>query len=280
VAANPGVDPWLPGEGTAVFLPTAHVIPEGAREGVVVNVPAMRLWWFGPPDEAGRQTIVTHPVGIGRVGWSTPIAETAVVDRTRDPTWYPPASVREEHAEAGDPLPAAVPPGPDNPLGEYAVRLALPGYLLHGTNKPWGVGMRVSHGCIRLYPEDIESLFPALAPGTKVRFVDQPWLAGRRGGEVYFEAHAPLEDGEREWTVGIDRLAEAAGELPVDWMRAGAVAVGGRGIPFPVSAGTAGPVDWLAGAPAVENRARGNYGERLANVSADEAAAGEGSAAR
>jgi L,D-transpeptidase ErfK/SrfK len=260
-AANPGVDPWLPGEGTEILLPTAHVIPAAPREGVVINLPAMRLWWFGPPDAQGRQTVITHPIGIGKLGWSTPLGEFQVLSRAKDPSWYPPASVRREHEKAGDPLPAVVPPGPENPLGRHAVRLNNPLYLLHGTNKPAGVGMRVSHGCIRLYPEDIERLFDRLAPGTPVRMVDQPWQAGWQDGQLLFEAHGGLEDGQFDWMTGLELLRERAGELPVEWARAAAVSRAGMGMPLPVTAGSPPPEQWLARAPTVENRARGNYRE-------------------
>ena len=276
VAANPGVDPWIPGEGTLVLVPTAHVIPDAPRRGIVVNVAAMRLWWFGAPDEAGRQVVLTHPIGIGRVGWATPVGETKVVSKAQDPTWYPPASVRREHAEEGDPLPAVVPPGPDNPLGRHAVRLALPGYLIHGTNKPWGVGMRVSHGCIRLYPEDIETLFGRIVPGMPVALVDQPWLVGEQDGELVFEAHAVLEEAVADWTRGLEQLGERAGEAAVDWSKAAAVVREARGIPMPV--GAAGPEEdaWFARAPVVENRSRGNYREA---VVAEEAPGGAGAGA-
>lgn len=260
-AANPGIDPWLPGEGTEILLPTAHVIPDGPREGVLINLPAMRLWWFGPPDDAGRQTVVTHPIGIGRVGWSTPLGTYEVLSRAQDPSWHPPASVRREHEEAGDPLPAVVPPGPDNPLGRHAVRLNNPVYLLHGTNKPAGVGMRVSHGCIRLYPEDIERLFDDLPPGTPVVMVDQPWLAGWQDGQLLLEAHGHLEDGHADWMTGLEMLRTRAGGRDVDWARAAAISGAGMGVPLPVGAGSPAPDRWLDRAPRVENRARGNYRE-------------------
>jgi L,D-transpeptidase ErfK/SrfK len=260
-AANPGIDPWIPGEGTEVLLPTAHIIPDASREGVVVNLPAMRLWWFGPPDAEGRQTVITHPIGIGKLGWATPLGVFEVISRTKDPTWHPPASVRRAHAEAGTPLPAVVPPGPDNPLGRHAVRLSDPLYLLHGTNKPAGVGMRVSHGCIRLYPEDIEQLFDRLPPGTPVAMLDQPWLAGWQDGQLLFEAHGHLDDGHDDWTTGLEILRDRAGEHAVDWARAAAVSESGMGIPLPVAAGSPAPAEWLALAPRVENRARGNYKE-------------------
>jgi len=277
-AANPGIDPWIPGEGTEILLPTAHIIPDASREGVVINLPAMRLWWFGPPDEEGRQTVITHPIGIGKLGWATPLGQFKVISRAKDPTWHPPASVRRAHAEAGEPLPASVPPGPDNPLGRHAVRLDNPVYLLHGTNKPAGVGMRVSHGCIRLYPEDIERLFDHLPPGTPVAMVDQPWLAGWHDGRVLFEAHRRLEDSKIDWTSGLELLRKRAGEHAVDWARVAAMSEAGMGVPLPVSAGSPEPDAWLALAPHVENSSRGNYREVEREQVAQSAAgsAGEG----
>lgn len=258
-AANPGVDPWIPGAGAEILLPTAYIIPDAPREGVVINLPAMRLWWFGPRDTEGRQTVITHPIGIGKIGWSTPLGAFKVLSSAKDPPWTPPASVRRAHAEQGDPLPAVVPPGPDNPLGRHAVRLDNPVYLLHGTNKPAGVGMRVSHGCIRLFPEDIERLFDRLPKGTPVRIVDQPWLAGWQDGQLMFEAHAGLEDGLGDWNIGVELLRGAAGTRDVDWTRVAAVSGGNLGVPLPVAAGSPSPAQWLARAPTVENRPRGNY---------------------
>jgi L,D-transpeptidase ErfK/SrfK len=193
-AANPNIDPWLPGENTAVLLPTQYILPNVARVGVVLNIAAKRLYYF-PPVVAGQSAVVmTYPIGIGRVGWETPLGQTEVVAKAKDPAWYVPASVRKEHAEKGDPLPAIVGAGPDNPLGEYVLKLGIPGYLIHGTNQPYGVGMRVSHGCVRLYPENIELLYSLVGIGVPVALVNQPYLAGQRGGELYFEAHSPLEE--------------------------------------------------------------------------------------
>ncbi|MGD8745657.1 MAG: L,D-transpeptidase family protein, partial [Gammaproteobacteria bacterium] len=176
--ANPGVDPWLPGDGAELVLPTLFVLPEAPRDGLVLNMAGMRLYYFTAPDDNGIRKIFTHPIGIGRVGWSTPLGTTRITARAKDPSWYVPESIREEHAKEGDPLPPVVPPGPDNPLGRHVLRLALPSYLIHGTNKPWGVGMRVSHGCIRLYPEDIEALYSMVPTGAPVHIIDQPYLAG------------------------------------------------------------------------------------------------------
>jgi len=191
VQANPGVDPWLPGAGTELVLPTQFVLPNAPRSGIVINLPELRLYYY-PDGDAGR--VITHPISIGRMEWGTPLGVTQIQSKTVNPTWYPPQSIRDEHAADNRPLPAVVPPGPDNPLGEHALRLGLPGYLIHGTNKPSGVGMRVTHGCIRMFPEDIETLFATVPIGTPVRIVNQPIKLGRNGAEFYVEAHPPLEE--------------------------------------------------------------------------------------
>lgn len=210
VQANPGVDPWLPGEGTIIVLPTQFVLPDARREGIVLNIAARRLFYFPPVEGDDAQTVITHPVGIGREGWETPTGTAEVVDKARDPVWYPPWSVQQEHARAGNPLPAVVPPGPDNPLGHRVLQLDMPGYLIHGTNQPYGVGMRVSHGCVRLYPEDIEALYEMVGRGTRVTLVNQPLLYGRRGGEFYLEAHPLMAEDERDPGMLLDELMERA----------------------------------------------------------------------
>ena len=194
LAANPGVDPWLPGENVAVLLPTQYVLPDVPRQGVVLNIASKRLFFFPKPAAGEAQRVLTYPIGIGRVGWETPLGATTVVSKARDPHWWVPASVRREHAEMGNPLPSVVPPGPDNPLGTRVLKLNMPGYLIHGTNAPYGVGMRVSHGCVRLYPENIEFLYELVAIGESVMIVNEPYLMGRRDDVLYFEAHQPLED--------------------------------------------------------------------------------------
>lgn len=194
VAANPDVDPWLPGEGTPVLLPTQYLLPDVPREGIVLNIAAKRLFYFPEAEEGHPQAVMTYPIGIGRVGWETPLGETKVVSKAVDPHWYVPASVRQEHAKAGNPLPSVVPPGPDNPLGNRVLKLDMPGYLIHGTNQPYGVGMRVSHGCVRLYPENIELLYDLVEIGNPVLIVNEPYLLGSANGKLYFEAHEPLED--------------------------------------------------------------------------------------
>jgi L,D-transpeptidase ErfK/SrfK len=191
---NPGVDMWLPGEGTQVTIPSHYVLPRVPREGLVLNLPEMRMYYF-PPRQAGRPAQVqTFPIGIGRETWATPLGKTKITAKVKDPVWRPPESIRKEHAANGDPLPLIVPAGPDNPLGRYAMRLGIPGYLIHSTNKPIGVGMRVSHGCIRMLPEDIERLFPQLPVGTTVNIINQPVKVGWHGGKLYIEVHPPLPE--------------------------------------------------------------------------------------
>lgn len=245
VDANPGVDPWLPGAGTRVVLPTQFVLPEGPREGLVLNIGAKRIYYFPKPAEGETPVVITHPVGIGREGWSTPIGTTKVVAKVKDPVWTVPASIRKEHAAAGDPLPARVPPGPDNPLGAYALRLGFPSYLIHGTNKPAGIGMRVSHGCIQMFPEDIEALFQQVPVGAKVRIVNQPQLLGWHNGNLYLEAHPALEDDRRNLKAALDRsLAEELKRQPeaapgqpaprVDPVLLAGTVKESRGIPIPL----------------------------------------------
>ena len=192
--ANPSVDRWLPADGAEVVLPTEYILPRVQRKGLVLNVPEMRIYYF-PPREAGEPAFVhTFPVSIGRMDWSTPIAHTRVVEKTENPTWRPPASIVAERRDNGEPPPEVIPPGPNNPLGRFALRLGLPGYLIHSTNKPYGVGMRVTHGCVRMYPEDIEFLYPLVPVGTPVAIVNQPIKVGWVGDRLYVEIHPPLED--------------------------------------------------------------------------------------
>lgn len=194
IAANPGVSPWLPGAGTPIVLPTQYVLPDAEHRGVILNIATKRLFYFPAVEEGELQQVLTYPIGIGRVGWETPLGDTTVVSKAKDPSWWVPASVRREHAEMGDPLPSVVPAGPDNPLGHRVLKLDMPGYLIHGTNAPYGVGMRVSHGCVRLYPENIEFLYELVAVGELVTIINEPYQFGLRDGTLFFEAHEPLED--------------------------------------------------------------------------------------
>lgn len=192
--ANPDVDPWLPGEGTEVVIPSLYVLPAAARRGIVINVPEMRLYYFPPGRVDGQAIVHTYPISIGRQEWRTPKGQMKIVSKVKDPAWYPPESIRKEHAADGDILPRVVPAGPNNPLGQHALRLSLDGYLIHGTNKPYGIGMRVTHGCIRMYPKDVERVFGLVNVGTAVHVVNQPFKVGLAHGRIFLEVHPPLDE--------------------------------------------------------------------------------------
>jgi len=252
VAANPGVDPWLPGEGTEVIIPSRYILPDAPRQGIVVSLAEHRLYYF-PPAKAGEPpTVSTYPISVGKMDWKTPLGLTRIVDKRVKPIWYPPESVRREHAADGRPLPRAVPPGPDNPLGQYAMRLAIPGgaYLIHGTNNPAGVGMQVTHGCIRMYPEDIEQFFKVVGVNTQVRIIHQPYKMGWKGDDLYIEVHAPLEGSEE----GVHSLTQITRALvsatqdrmvAIDWAKAEQAFSQATGIPESVMLGA--PTSQLVG---------------------------------
>ncbi len=237
-AANPGVDPWVPGEERLIVLPTQHIFPDARRRGIVVNLAELRLYYFpreGPPE--------THAVGIGREGVETPRGTTKIVRKRKNPTWYPTAATRRENPG----LPEVVPPGPDNPLGTRALYLGWPTYLIHGTSKPYGVGRRVSRGCIRLYPEQIEALYDKVPIGTPVTVLDQTIKAGWHEGELYLEAHPDvdqLEELEATYRLTVkppppvhDYIREKAGEAAdrVDWDFVDAELVARRGYPVRIT---------------------------------------------
>lgn len=179
-ANDVNMDPWIPGKGHKLLIPQSHIFPFSNRDGIVINIGDLRLYYF-----EDKKLIRSFPIGIGRSGWETPLGKSRVIKKKKDPVWIPPDSVRKE-----DPtLPKIVAAGEDNPLGNRAIYLSLPSYLIHGTNKPYGVGMKVSHGCIRLYPEDIEILFDLVKEGIKVNIVNQPIKAGWRDGNLYIEVH-------------------------------------------------------------------------------------------
>ncbi|GGW64293.1 L,D-transpeptidase family protein [Vreelandella hamiltonii] len=190
--ANPGVSMWVPGEGTEIVIPAQYILPPAPREGVVVNLSELRLYYY-PANNPG--IVETYPVSVGRDGFATPVGITRTTVKVKDPAWAPPASMRREAAERGEPAPAIVPPGPDNPLGRHAILLAMPSYLIHGTNRPDGVGMRASRGCIRMYPEDIESLYERLPSGTQVNLMDAPFKAGwAADGTLFVQSYPQLEE--------------------------------------------------------------------------------------
>ena len=239
VAANPGVDPWLPGEGAEIILPTRFILPPGPREGIVINLAEYRLYYF----PKGQNVVHTFPLGIGREGWGSPIAHTTIVAKTPNPGWTPPASIRAEHAADGDPLPAYVPPGPNNPLGPFKFTLGTPGYLIHGSNKKFGIGMRVSHGCFRMLNHNVLELAKIAPVGTSVRIINEPYKFGVSGGKIYLEAHAPLSDsGEPsivdKHTAVINALLksdELANSMRLDWDMVREVVAAEDGLPIEIA---------------------------------------------
>ncbi len=240
--ANPGVDTWLPGAGTPVVVPKRRLLPVAPREGIVINLPEHRLYWYEPAAAGATPQVWTFPVSIGKMDWNTPLGTTRIVSKAKDAPWIPPQSVREEHAKRGDPLPAIVPGGPDNPMGRYKMGLGIPGgaYLIHGTNRPAGIGMQVTHGCMRLYPEDIETLYGMVPIGTKVTIVNQPYKWGWHDGELLIEVHPPLQEDaiEPPTLTDLTRLiveATRAAPIAIDWVGAERAWREARGIPTAVS---------------------------------------------
>ncbi|WP_256329522.1 L,D-transpeptidase family protein [Nitrosomonas sp. Nm33] len=212
VLANPLVDRWLPPEGAKVVIPGRHIFPQAERTGLVINLPEMRLYYFPKPKKEEKPVVITDPISIGRMDWRTPLGRTTVIRKQKDPTWIPPQSLKKEAIESGGPpLPDIVPPGPDNPLGRYALYLGTSGYLIHGTDrdKAFGIGMRVTHGCMRMYPEDIEKLFDQVPVGTPVQLVNQPIKLGWLADSLFIELHPPLEEDEKEYADYMQKVREA-----------------------------------------------------------------------
>ena len=238
VAANPGIDPWIPGDGTKINLPTTHLLPDGPREGMLLNLVDQRLYHFPP----GGEPVESYPIGTGQDAWGTPLGHTEIVRKKRDPTWYVPKSIQKEDPD----LPPVVGPGPDNPLGRHALYLGWPSYLIHGTNNAWGVGRRVSHGCVRMYPEDIEAVFPRIPVGTKVTIVSQEAKLGWHAGMLMIEVHpnlkqnAELEETGKFTPASVPeiayRVSQAAGPRAgeINWQSVKVATDQRRGIPVPI----------------------------------------------
>ncbi len=235
--ANSNVSPWTPESGSRVLLPLKFILPDSPHKGITLNLANMRLFFY-PKNQPEK--VFTYPVGIGRQGWNTPMGLTSIVSKDANPSWTVPESIQREHAEKGDALPKIVESGPNNPLGLYAMRLAIPGYLIHGTNKPYGIGMQISHGCVQLYPEDIEVLFKKTTIGMPVRIVHQPYLTAWDQDMLYLEAHEPLE----KWTKDkaslkkqlfkqIHGLSDKR-KVAVDWQKVEKIIQRADGIPTPI----------------------------------------------
>ena len=234
-AANPGVDVWVPEAGKRVVLPLNFILPDTPRNGIVVNLATMRLFQF--KGDGDSRAVSTYPVGVGTSEKPTPTGQMHVARKAARPTWHVPASIAEAHRKKGDPLPASIPPGPDNPLGEFALYLSKSGYLIHGTNKPASIGLKATNGCVRLYPENVKMLFDATTVNTPVVIVNQPYLIGQSNGVLYMEAHTPSEDSgaiELEKIYAKLKNIEKKSARTLDWKKVKEVQAEARGIPVPI----------------------------------------------
>ena len=217
------------------MLPLNFILPDTPRKGIVVNLATMRLFQY--KEDGTSLLVTTYPVGIGTDERPTPTGQMHVARKASRPTWHVPASIAKEHRKKGDILPKAVPPGPENPLGEYALYLSKSGYLIHGTNKPASIGLTATNGCLRLYPENVKSLFDDTPVKTPVLIVDQPYLIGQRNGVLYLEAHTPPEASgalELEKLYKILRTIEKNAQRTLDWKKVKEVQAEARGIPVPI----------------------------------------------
>ncbi|MGQ0658729.1 MAG: L,D-transpeptidase family protein [Chromatiales bacterium] len=266
--ANPGIDMIVRNThntASEVILPSQYVLPDTPREGIVLNVPEMRLYYYPRPAVGEVPVVITHPVGIGREDWTTPHGVTKVVAKIKDPVWVPPESIRREHLrDWGEVLPRVVPAGLDNPMGAFALKLGFSGYYIHGTDarKVEGIGMRVTHGCIRLYPKDIESLFNLVTVGTPVRIINQPVKAGRLNGVLYLEAHPHLDEdplaSEDQYNNVVNQLISVVGEArsQIDWNQIRSAIALRNGIPVAIGQwfGDVPPEAAVPGVTSAENR--------------------------
>jgi L,D-transpeptidase ErfK/SrfK len=254
--ANSELDPWNLHNHDPVLLPLSFIMPDAPRHGIVLNLATLRLFYFpkNQPD-----LLLTYPVGIGREGWNTPLGDTEIVAKKANPEWTVPSSIQKEHEALGDPLPKIIQSGPDNPLGNFALPLSFKGYLIHGTNKPYGIGMQISHGCVQLYPEDIENLFKNVQVGTPVKIVHQPYLAAWEGNMLFLEAHPPLEQWrnqtrqlQKALRASLSKLA-AEKQAVIDWKRVDRILSESKGIPTPVLVGGQDLADLIANAEFVQH---------------------------
>ena len=269
-AVNPGVDIWLPESGERLILPHSFILPDAPRKGVVINLATMRLFAF--KGNGYPQTVITYPVGIGTEERPSPMGQMRVERKAYRPTWYVPTSIAKAHLKKGDVLPPIVPPGPDNPLGEYALYLTAPSYLIHGTNKPASIGLRASNGCFRLYPEDVKRLYEVTPAKTPVNIINQPYLVGLSKGVVYLEVHGPTEEldtGELDKVYRKLKAVETATGRSLDWNKVKRVLAEARGIPVPVFEIRPGSAKEIAEPTEVRHPAELRFKPKLAELGPD-----------
>ncbi len=195
--ANPDIDPWQPDKNSFVVIPSLYILPNAPRKGIVINVPEMRLYYYPKPKKGQKPMVITYPISIGKEGHLMPLGQSVITTKIENPSWTVPPNVRAAYKAEGQDLPRVVPPGDKNPLGKFAMQLGSSAYFIHGTNKPHGIGMRVSYGCIRLYPEDIEKFIYMAPRKTPVTVINQPFKVGKHHENIYIEAHPTLT----EWDI-------------------------------------------------------------------------------
>lgn len=236
IAANQGVSFWQMNTSQPITIPAQFILPSGPREGIVINIAEMRLYYYHPD---GKQ-VSTFPIGIGQEGWGTPISSGSVVSKVKDPTWNVPESIRRASLNSRNPLPKVVPPGPDNPLGKYALKLTIPGVLIHGTLAGNSIGRRSSHGCLRLWDEDIEYLYQNVPVGTKIRIIHEPYKIGFQGDILYLESHDPISDHAEDKSSQLITIAQKVAEMmrnkpyEIDWDKTEWMGKLETGLPTPI----------------------------------------------
>jgi len=258
--ANPKVDMWLPGQGTAITIPGTFIVPPVEHNGIVINLPQHRLFYFPKPHRHDAPIVITYPVSPGEGDFPTPVGVTRIIRKVPHPVWIPTAHILKAHAEAGDPIPKIWKAGPDNPMGEWALETTLSHgeIYIHGTNNPMAIGMSVTHGCVRLYPEDIAAFYPIVRVGTPVTIVNEPVLASLQDGQLYLEVHPPTNSDHKPVPPNFDQISQiidtAIGRnvVAIDWDKVRQVATAANGIPqlIGVQADTNTPPGMPGGTPA------------------------------
>jgi L,D-transpeptidase ErfK/SrfK len=253
VTANPDVSVWKPGR--RVVVPRQFILPPKPWQGIVVNIPQRRLYYF-PAEGKGQQPkrVITYPISIAREGWSTPLGTTRLTAKYKDPSWLVPKSIQEEHLrEEGVELPEYFPPGPDNPMGMLAMRTGFPGIFIHATNRPWGVGMRTSHGCLHLYPEDAAEMFPLVKVGTPVRVINEPLLVGNDHGRWVMASFEPVAEYQNEppLEARAEQVLITLSQTAVDQERIQQLIDTPQAIPVALSADEPDLTEWLTTLPIV-----------------------------
>lgn len=232
--ANPGLDPDHISPGTVIVVPSLFILPNTPRNGIVINLAEMRLYYY----PKGRNQVITYPIGIGREGEGTPVGVMQIIQHMPNPTWVATDFMRKLRASEGVDLPKFVPPGPENPLGNYAMRLSRPTFLIHGTNDPLGgIGRRSSSGCMRLYPEDIDPLFHSVPNGANVYIIDEPYKAGWSQNQLYIESHVALQEDADKAIDDPDRIRNTVNmavkgrNVNIDWNKALTISNEEQGLP-------------------------------------------------